>query len=48
VGLLNTRSRLAALYGERGILEIADTADGGVIATVRLPYHEVQESGDEH
>jgi two-component system, LytTR family, sensor kinase len=41
VGLANTRARLAALYGERGSLEVANTAGGGVVATVRLPYHEV-------
>jgi two-component system, LytTR family, sensor kinase len=47
VGLLNTRSRLATLYGESGTLEVADAAGGGVIATVRLPYHEIRESVDE-
>jgi two-component system LytT family sensor kinase len=47
LGLLNTRSRLATLYGERGTLEIADAAGGGVIATVRLPYHEIREAVDE-
>jgi two-component sensor histidine kinase len=40
VGLANTRARLAALYGERGSLEIANAEGGGVVATVRLPYHE--------
>lgn len=48
VGLMNTRSRLAALYGERASLEIADAAGGGVIATVRLPYHEIREDVNEH
>src|SRR5262249_51736239 len=40
VGLLNTRSRLAALYGDRGRLEISNAEGGGVLVTVRLPYHE--------
>jgi two-component system, LytTR family, sensor kinase len=43
VGLLNTRSRLAALYGDRGSLDIAGAAGGGVLVTVRLPYHEIRE-----
>jgi LytS/YehU family sensor histidine kinase len=47
VGLLNTRLRLEALYGERGRLEIVDAAGGGVIVTVRLPYHEIREGLDE-
>ncbi len=42
VGLSNTRARLAALYGERGTLEVVNTEGGGVAATVRLPYHEAQ------
>jgi len=39
VGLANTRARLAALYGEGASLEIADDPGGGVVATVRIPYH---------
>ena len=42
VGLSNTRARLAALYDSHGTLEIANAAGGGVIATVRLPYHETE------
>jgi len=44
VGLANTRARLAALYGDRATLEVANAEGGGVAATVRLPYHEA--SGD--
>jgi LytS/YehU family sensor histidine kinase len=44
VGLANTRARLAALYGDRANLEIANAAGGGVVVTIRLPYHE---SGDD-
>lgn len=41
VGLTNTRSRLTALYGsDHASLELADAPGGGVLATVRLPYHE--------
>jgi signal transduction histidine kinase len=42
VGLANTRARLAALYGERASLEISNAEGGGVVATVRLPYHEAE------
>ena len=40
LGLSNTRARLASLYGERARLELVPT-EGGMTATVRLPYHEV-------
>ncbi len=42
VGLANTRARLAALYGESASLHIASAEGGGVVATVRLPYHEAE------
>jgi LytS/YehU family sensor histidine kinase len=45
VGLANTRARLAALYGERASLHIANAEGGGVVATVRLPYHEAESDG---
>lgn len=41
VGLMNLRERLASLYGARGRLELGATPDGGAVATVRLPYHEL-------
>jgi hypothetical protein len=44
VGLANTRARLAALYGDRASLEIANAA-GGVLVTIRLPYHEAEGDG---
>lgn len=37
VGLANTRSRLAALYGGAASLSVAAGAPHGVVATVRLP-----------
>ena len=42
VGLSNTRARLAALYGGNATLEVGNAEGGGVIATVRLPYHETE------
>jgi LytS/YehU family sensor histidine kinase len=42
LGLANTRERLATMYGDRGRLTLADLPAGGVLATVRLPYHEFQ------
>jgi LytS/YehU family sensor histidine kinase len=47
VGLPNTRARLAALYGNRASLEIANVDGGGVVATIRLPYHESKGDGGE-
>ena len=42
VGLENLRARLTALYGDRASLTVANAAEGGVIATVRIPYRVVQ------
>jgi len=42
VGLSNTRARLEALYGTSATLEVANAQGGGVIATVQLPYHELE------
>jgi signal transduction histidine kinase len=38
VGLANTRSRLAGLYGTRASLQLAAGAPRGVVATLRLPF----------
>jgi len=38
VGLRNTRSRLAELYGDRGRLTLEVHPQGGAVARVRLPY----------
>jgi two-component system, LytTR family, sensor kinase len=43
VGLSNTRARLEALYGAAATLHVANAEGGGVIATVRLPYHVLTE-----
>jgi two-component system, LytTR family, sensor kinase len=45
VGWANTRARLLELYGETGSLNVANAPGGGVIATVRMPYHEVGRNG---
>jgi sensor histidine kinase YesM len=37
VGLANTRSRLAGLYGARASLQLAAASPRGVVATLRLP-----------
>jgi two-component system, LytTR family, sensor kinase len=42
VGLSNTPAHLEALYGNRATLEVENAKGGGVIATVGLPYHEVE------
>lgn len=46
-GIDNTRERLRALYGERGSLEIVRRAEGGTIATLRVPYSEAADNSDE-
>ena len=42
VGLSNVRARLSALYGGDASLDIRNAEGIGVIATVRLPYHEAE------
>lgn len=42
VGLSNIRARLAELYGSAANLNVSNAEGGGVIATVRLPYREVE------
>lgn len=37
LGLENVRARLAALFGDAGSLAIAELAEGGVLATLRIP-----------
>jgi sensor histidine kinase YesM len=37
LGLENVRARLAALFGDAGSLAIAELADGGVLATLKVP-----------
>jgi len=40
-GIENTRERLRALYGARTSLELTRRAEGGTIATLRVPYREM-------
>ena len=41
-GIENTRERLRALYGTRASLEISPRREGGTIAILRVPYHELR------
>lgn len=41
-GIDNTRERLRGLYGQRASLEITRRAEGGTIATLRVPYRELR------
>ena len=43
-GIDNTRERLRALYGDQASLEIVRGAERGTIATLRVPYQEMNES----
>jgi hypothetical protein len=38
IGLANTRARLATLYGDAGRLALDANSEGGVSATIELPY----------
>ena len=40
-GIENTRERLRALYGAQASLQLARRPEGGTIATLRVPYHEL-------
>ena len=46
-GIDNTRERLRALYGDKASLEIVPRAEGGTIATLRVPYREVRPEPDD-
>ena len=43
-GIDNTQERLRALYGSRGSLSLAQSASGGTIATLRVPWREMAAS----
>ena len=43
IGLRSTRGRLAALYGPQGRFDLENHPDGGVAATVSLPFHTTHE-----
>jgi len=46
-GIENTRERLRALYGARASLQISPRREGGTIAILRVPYHELRPETDE-
>jgi two-component system LytT family sensor kinase len=41
IGLPNTRARLAHLYGQAARVVLENGADGGAIARITLPFHEI-------
>lgn len=45
-GIENTQERLRALYGERASLVVVRGADGGTVATLRVPYREMALESD--
>lgn len=45
LGVANTRERLATMYGDQGRLTLENSPSGGVLATVRLPYHDISTPG---
>jgi two-component system LytT family sensor kinase len=47
VGLANTRARLATLYGDRASVLVTSAAEGGTLATVRLPFRQAPPGGDD-
>jgi two-component system LytT family sensor kinase len=38
LGLVNTRARLLALYGDEGRLQVSTAPGGGALVTLDLPY----------
>ena len=45
-GIENTRERLRVLYRDRGSLTVAPRAEGGTVATLRIPFHEIALEAD--
>ena len=43
IGLANTRSRLAELYGGRAVVTTANAPGGGAMVTLTLPFRECEE-----
>jgi signal transduction histidine kinase len=43
VGLANIRKRLESLYGPDAALDLSNAPEGGLVATLRLPYHTATE-----
>jgi sensor histidine kinase YesM len=42
IGLANTRARLRELYGDAATLTLENGAGGGAVATLTLPYHDLE------
>lgn len=45
-GIENTRERLRVLYGERASLSVAPRVEGGTVAVLRVPFHEIALEAD--
>lgn len=41
IGLPNTKARLEQLYGNEQRFTITNRGEGGVVATIAVPYHSV-------
>jgi signal transduction histidine kinase len=48
IGLANTRARLRELYGDAAGLTVQNADDGGVVATMVLPFHVIMEAHAPH
>jgi two-component system LytT family sensor kinase len=46
LGLRNTRARLAALYGDAGVFDLGDAAEGGARVTIEIPYRTTAHAGN--
>ena len=42
-GIENTRERLRALYGDKATLEVRKRPEGGTVAILKVPYHEIEQ-----
>jgi LytS/YehU family sensor histidine kinase len=47
IGLASTRARLLHLYGDAARLTLEDAPGGGAVATLRVPWREIQEDEPE-
>lgn len=44
IGLSNTRARMHRLYGEKHSVRLSNNSEGGVTATITLPFRKVEET----
>jgi hypothetical protein len=43
-GIRSVRSRLLDLYGDRQTFTLANAADGGAVAEIRMPFRQLEKS----